>query len=61
MNSIYEIYQSLGMWERMVVFVVLAPFVGGFLAGVDRKLSARLQGRYGPPLRQPLQSLHAYL
>jgi ech hydrogenase subunit B len=32
---------------------VLAPFVGGFLAGVDRKLSARLQGRYGPPLRQP--------
>jgi ech hydrogenase subunit B len=53
MNSIYEIYQSLGMWERMVVFIVLAPFVGGFLAGVDRKLSARLQGRYGPPLRQP--------
>jgi formate hydrogenlyase subunit 4 len=27
--------------------------VGGFLAGVDLKLSARLQGRYGPPLRQP--------
>ena len=39
--------------ERMVAFLVLAPFVGGFLAGVDRKLSARLQGRYGPPLRQP--------
>ena len=53
MNSIYEVYQSLSMPERMLVFLVLAPFVGGFLAGVDRKLSARLQGRYGPPLRQP--------
>jgi ech hydrogenase subunit B len=53
MNSIYEIYQSLSMLERMLAFLVLAPFVGGFLAGVDRKLSARLQGRYGPPLRQP--------
>ena len=53
MNSIYEMYQSLSMLERMLAFLVLAPFVGGFLAGVDRKLSARLQGRYGPPLRQP--------
>jgi ech hydrogenase subunit B len=53
MNSIYEVYQSLSMLERMLAFLVLAPFVGGFLAGVDRKLSARLQGRYGPPLRQP--------
>ncbi len=53
MNWIYEVYQSLTILERMLVFLVLAPFVGGFLSGVDRKLSARLQGRYGPPLRQP--------
>ena len=53
MNTLYEIYQSLGVMERVVAFIVLAPFVGGFLAGLDRKLSARLQGRYGPPLRQP--------
>src|SRR5512139_1408826 len=53
MNSIAEIYQSLTMLERILAFIVLAPLVGGFLAGVDRKLSARLQGRYGPPLRQP--------
>jgi len=53
MNTLYEIYQSLGVVERVLVFVVLAPVAGGFLAGVDRKLSARLQGRYGPPLRQP--------
>ena len=53
MNSIYEVYQSLSILERMLAFIVLAPFVGGLLAGIDRKLSARLQGRYGPPLRQP--------
>jgi len=53
MNGIYEVYQSLSIPERMLAFVVLVPFVGGFLAGVDRKLSAWLQGRYGPPLRQP--------
>ncbi len=53
MNWICEVYQSLSIVERMLVFLVLAPFVGGFLAGIDRKLSARLQGRYGPPLRQP--------
>lgn len=53
MNSIYEVYQSLSILERMLAFLVLAPFVGGLLAGIDRKLSARLQGRYGPPLRQP--------
>jgi len=53
MNTICEVYQSLSILERMLVFLVLAPFVGGLLAGIDRKLSARLQGRYGPPLRQP--------
>ncbi len=53
MNGIYELYGSLSILERMAVFIVLAPFVGGLLAGIDRKLSARLQGRYGPPVRQP--------
>ncbi len=53
MNGIYESYQELSVLQRMAVFIVLAPFAGGLLAGIDRKLSARLQGRYGPPLRQP--------
>ena len=35
------------------LFVVLAPFVGGLLSGVDRVASARMQGRVGPPLLQP--------
>ena len=37
----------------IILFVVLAPLVGGILAGIDRKLSARMQGRFGPPILQP--------
>lgn len=37
----------------VVATIVLGPLVGGFLFGIDRKLTARLQGRYGPPLVQP--------
>ena len=33
--------------------VLLAPLAGGLLTGVDRILSARMQGRQGPPLLQP--------
>jgi ech hydrogenase subunit B len=36
-----------------VLFVLLAPVFGGLLAGVDRIVSARMQGRVGPPLLQP--------
>lgn len=53
MNIIYEIYQSFGVLGKTLLFIILAPIVGGFLAGFDRKLSARFQGRYGPPIRQP--------
>jgi ech hydrogenase subunit B len=35
------------------VAVVLAPIVGGLIAGLDRKLTAWLQSRYGPPILQP--------
>ena len=37
----------------IVAYIVLAPFVGGFLAGLDRIISARMQGRGGPPVLQP--------
>ena len=35
------------------LFLALAPIAGGLLAGVDRIVSARMQGRVGPPLLQP--------
>ena len=37
----------------VVAYLVLAPLVGGFLAGLDRKISARMHGRVGPPVLQP--------
>lgn len=36
-----------------VLFVLLAPIFGGLLTGADRIVSARMQGRVGPPLLQP--------
>jgi len=36
-----------------LVFLVAAPLLGGLLAGADRVVTARMQGRIGPPLLQP--------
>ena len=36
-----------------IIFAVCAPIIGCFLAGLDRIISARMQGRVGPPLFQP--------
>lgn len=36
-----------------VALLVLAPLAGGLLFGIDRRLTARLQKRMGPPLLQP--------
>ena len=41
----------------MILYIVLAPFLGGLLAGIDRRISARMQGRIGPPLLQPFYDL----
>lgn len=37
----------------IVAYIVFAPFVGGLTAGIDRKITARMQGRQGPPVLQP--------
>ena len=36
-----------------LAFAIAAPVLGCLLAGVDRIVSARMQGRVGPPLLQP--------
>ncbi|HVP95720.1 complex I subunit 1 family protein [Methanoregula sp.] len=36
-----------------VAFILLAPAVGGLIAGIDRKITAHMQGRVGPSLFQP--------
>ena len=37
----------------IIAFLVLAPILGYLLSGIDRKLSAGLQGRVGPKILQP--------
>lgn len=41
----------------VVAYLLFAPFLGGLLDGVDRIISARMQGRKGPPLLQPFYDL----
>ncbi|HYH01534.1 MAG TPA: complex I subunit 1 family protein [Bacillota bacterium] len=37
----------------LIVTIFVTPFIGGLLTGMDRKISARMQNRIGPPLLQP--------
>ncbi len=46
----YELYLA-------IAYLVLGPFVGGLIDGVSRKVTARLQGRVGPPIIQPFYDL----
>ena len=45
----------------IVAFTVLAPIVGCLLDGVDRKISARMQGRVGPSILQPYYDVRKLL
>ena len=40
-------------WLTGLGYLLFAPVVGGLLAGIDRKVTARMQGRIGPPIFQP--------
>ena len=37
----------------VIAYLILAPVIGCLLAGLDRKMSARMQRRVGPPILQP--------
>lgn len=49
------------IWEEPVVYqyllpallLILSPLIGGLLNGIDRRVTARLQNRRGPPIIQP--------
>lgn len=41
----------------VIAYLLFAPFLGGLLDGVDRIISARMQGRKGPTLLQPFYDL----
>ena len=42
-----------GIVMIVVAYLIFAPIVGGLLAGIDRVITARMQGRVGPPVLQP--------
>lgn len=37
----------------IAAYIILAPIIGGLTSGIDRKITARMQGRQGPPILQP--------
>lgn len=41
----------------VVLYLILGPIAGGLLAGIDRKITARMQGRKGPSVLQPFYDL----
>ncbi|MBE6468787.1 MAG: hydrogenase [Coriobacteriaceae bacterium] len=50
-----------GLLIGTVCFAVVAPIVGCLLDGLDRKVSARMQGRVGPRLLQPYYDVRKLL
>jgi ech hydrogenase subunit B len=45
------------IWVKVALYLLFAPVAGGLLAGIDRKFSAYMQGRTGPPLLQPFYDI----
>lgn len=45
----FSIWSIIGV----LAFLIVAPFIGCILAGLDRKITAGMQGRVGPKLLQP--------
>lgn len=45
----------------VLIYLLFAPLIGGLLDGIDRKISARMQGRIGPPLLQPFYDVKKLL
>ncbi|UUX92856.1 NADH-quinone oxidoreductase subunit H [Methanoplanus endosymbiosus] len=44
-------------WIGVLLFIILSPFVGGIIFGLDRIVTARMQGRVGPPVLQPVYDI----
>lgn len=45
----------------VIAYLILAPLLGGLLAGIDRKITARMQGRIGPSVFQPFYDVSKLL
>ena len=54
-------YNLINIIIASLLFAIVGPVVGCLLAGLDRKISARMQGRVGPPLLQPYYDVRKLL
>lgn len=52
---------SLSTIIGTIAFAIMAPILGCLLAGLERKISARMQGRVGPPILQPYYDVRKLL
>lgn len=52
---------DIGWLTLAIVYAIFAPVAGCILAGVDRKLSARMQRRQGPPIMQPYYDVRKFM
>jgi formate hydrogenlyase subunit 4 len=50
-----------GSTLSVLLYIFVGPIVGGLISGLDRKITARMQGRYGPPLLQPFYDVFKLL
>jgi len=41
----------------IIAIIIVAPLLGGLLTGIDRVITARMQGRKGPSVLQPFYLL----
>jgi ech hydrogenase subunit B len=48
---------DLAMLLLQILVIIVAPLVVGLSTGVDRKITARLQNRKGPPIVQPFYDI----
>ena len=48
---------TMNSWIWAIAYIVLAPFIGGLFDGIDRKISAHMQGRVGPSILQPFYDI----
>jgi ech hydrogenase subunit B len=51
----------MGSVIGFIGYLVLAPVVGILLAGLDRRITAHMQGRVGPPILQPYYDVRKLL
>jgi ech hydrogenase subunit B len=49
--------ELLNPYFNILALILLAPFFGALIAGLDRKITARMQGRIGPPIAQPVYDI----